>query len=48
MAQPLRVVVADNQALVPTGFKMILTSEGIEVVAEAANGAEAIDQGRQP
>ena len=40
----LRVVIADDQALVRTGFRMILMSEeGIEVVAEAANGAEAVD-----
>ncbi|MFI1379246.1 response regulator [Embleya sp. NPDC020886] len=38
----LRVVIADDQALVRTGFGMILASDGIEVAAEAANGAEAI------
>ncbi|MCM2413196.1 response regulator transcription factor [Streptomyces sp. RKAG290] len=42
MTGPLRVVVADDQALVRTGFRMILASEGIDVVAEAANGAEAV------
>ncbi|MCO6009650.1 response regulator transcription factor [Actinoallomurus purpureus] len=47
MTEPLRVVVADDQALVRTGFRMILTSEGIEVVAEATNGAEAIDAVRR-
>ena len=39
----LRVVVADDQALVRSGFRMILTAAGIDVVAEAATGAEAIE-----
>ena len=42
-----RVLVADDQALVRTGFRMILTADGIDVVAEAANGAEAIDAVRR-
>lgn len=42
MTAPLRVVVADDQALVRTGFRMILTADGIDVVAEAADGNEAI------
>ncbi|WP_327104084.1 response regulator transcription factor [Nonomuraea glycinis] len=42
MSGPLRVVIADDQALVRTGFRMILTADGIEVVAEAADGAEAV------
>jgi DNA-binding NarL/FixJ family response regulator len=41
------VVVADDQALVRTGFRMILTADGIEVVAEATNGAEAVDAVRR-
>jgi DNA-binding NarL/FixJ family response regulator len=44
---PLRVVVADDQALVRTGFRMILTADGIDVVAEATNGAEAVDAVRR-
>ena len=44
---PVRVVVADDQALVRTGFRMILTADGIEVVAEASNGAEAVDAVRR-
>ncbi|MFE0101090.1 response regulator [Streptomyces sp. NPDC059009] len=40
--QPLRAVIADDQALVRTGFKMILAADGIEVTAEAADGAEAV------
>ncbi|MGA5816727.1 response regulator transcription factor [Kitasatospora sp. NPDC094028] len=37
-----RVVIADDQELVRTGFRMILTARGIDVVAEAADGAEAV------
>ena len=40
-------MVADDQALVRTGFRMILTADGIDVVAEAATGAEAIDAVRR-
>ena len=39
----VRVVVADDQALVRSGFTMLLDGEpGIDVVGEAANGAEAV------
>ncbi|WP_116110510.1 MULTISPECIES: response regulator [Amycolatopsis] len=41
MTEP-RVVIADDQALVRTGFRMILASGGIDVVGEAADGAEAV------
>jgi DNA-binding NarL/FixJ family response regulator len=37
-----RVVIADDQALVRTGFSMILAAAGIDVVGEAADGAEAV------
>ena len=47
MTAPLRVVVADDQALVRAGFRMILTADGIDVVAEAMNGAEAVDAVRR-
>jgi DNA-binding NarL/FixJ family response regulator len=47
VTEALRVVVADDQALVRTGFRMILASEGIEVVAEADNGVEAVDAVRR-
>jgi DNA-binding NarL/FixJ family response regulator len=41
----IRVLIADDQALVRTGFRVILEAEGdIEVVAEAENGAEAVRQ----
>ena len=40
----IRVLLVDDQALVRTGFRMILADEeGIEVVGEAANGREAVD-----
>jgi DNA-binding NarL/FixJ family response regulator len=42
-----RVVVADDQALVRTGFRMILAADGIEVVAEAADGGQAVDAVRR-
>ncbi|MFE9658164.1 response regulator [Micromonospora sp. NPDC006431] len=47
MTLPLRVVIADDQALVRAGFRMILTSDGIDVVAEATNGNEAVEAVRR-
>ncbi len=44
MKDPIRVGVVDDQALMVTGFRMILDSaDGIEVVGTATNGVEAID-----
>ena len=43
----INVVVVDDQALMRTGFRMILESAGIHVVAEAENGREALDVVRQ-
>ena len=44
----VRVVIADDQQLVRTGFRMILESEpDIEVVGEATNGLEAVSQARE-
>ena len=43
----VRVVVADDQALVRTGFRMILTADGIDVVGEATTGQEAVDAARR-
>jgi DNA-binding NarL/FixJ family response regulator len=37
-----RVVIADDQELVRTGFRLILTARGIDVVGDAADGAEAV------
>lgn len=42
-----RVVIADDQALVRTGFRMILTAAGIEVVAEAGDGGQAVEAVRR-
>ncbi|SDJ30036.1 DNA-binding response regulator, NarL/FixJ family, contains REC and HTH domains [Nonomuraea maritima] len=42
MSGSLRAVIADDQALVRAGFRMILAADGIEVAAEAADGAEAV------
>jgi DNA-binding NarL/FixJ family response regulator len=39
-AEP-RVVIADDQTLVRSGFRLILNAAGIPVVAEAADGREA-------
>jgi DNA-binding NarL/FixJ family response regulator len=44
----IRVLVADDQALVRGGFRMILEVEDdIEVVAEAEDGAQAVSQTRE-
>ncbi|MEW2706949.1 MULTISPECIES: response regulator [Streptomyces] len=42
-----RVLVADDQELVRTGFRLILTSRGLDVVGEAADGAEAVELARR-
>jgi len=41
-AQPVTVVIADDQALVRGGFRLILKAAGIDVLAEAADGEEAV------
>jgi DNA-binding NarL/FixJ family response regulator len=43
----VRVVVADDQALVRAGFRAILTSGGVEVVGEAGDGAGAVEVARR-
>ncbi|MDH6122052.1 DNA-binding NarL/FixJ family response regulator [Kitasatospora sp. GAS204A] len=42
-----RVLIADDQSLVRTGFRLILAARGIEVVGEAADGVEAVAAARR-
>lgn len=43
-----RVLVADDQHMVRTGFRLILDAQpGIEVVGEAADGAECVEMARR-
>jgi DNA-binding NarL/FixJ family response regulator len=42
-----KVLIVDDQALVRTGFTMILTAAGIEVVGEAADGHAAVAAARR-
>jgi DNA-binding NarL/FixJ family response regulator len=44
----IRVLIADDQELVRTGFSMILgAAEGIEVVGEAIDGAHAVERAQR-
>ena len=44
----IRVLIADDQALVRSGFRLILqTRPDLEVVGEAADGAEAVELARE-
>jgi DNA-binding NarL/FixJ family response regulator len=44
----VRVLIADDQALVRAGFKMILDAEDdLDVVGEAADGSEAVEKARR-
>jgi DNA-binding NarL/FixJ family response regulator len=46
--QPIRILIADDQALVRDGFAMILAAQpDMTVVGEAADGNEAIRAGRE-
>jgi DNA-binding NarL/FixJ family response regulator len=38
----MKVLIADDQALVRAGFRLILKTAGIDVVAEAADGEQAV------
>jgi DNA-binding NarL/FixJ family response regulator len=46
MTDAPRVLIADDQALVRTGFRLILNAYGIDVVGEAADGTEAVAAAR--
>ncbi|WP_109509439.1 response regulator transcription factor [Nocardioides speluncae] len=44
---PIKVLLVDDEGLVRSGFRLLLELEDdIEVVGEAANGAEAVEQAR--
>jgi NarL family two-component system response regulator LiaR len=46
--EPIRVLVADDHAIVRKGIRALLATEpSIEVVGEAQNGQEAVDQARE-
>jgi DNA-binding NarL/FixJ family response regulator len=48
MERMIRLLIADDQAMMRSAFRMILGSQpDIEVVAEAADGAAAVDQARR-
>lgn len=38
------MVIADDQRLVRTGFRVILSADGLDVVGEAGDGVEAVEQ----
>lgn len=42
-----RVLIADDQAIVRSGLRLVLEAQGIDVIAEATNGREAVDLARQ-
>jgi DNA-binding NarL/FixJ family response regulator len=42
-----RVLIVDDQELIRTGFRLILTARGIDVVGEAADGVEAVTAERR-
>ena len=42
MPDPVRVLIADDQALLRSGFRLILESAGLDVAGEAADGKEAV------
>jgi YesN/AraC family two-component response regulator len=44
----IRLLIADDQALVRAGFRMILDAEpDLEIAGEATNGAEAVQRARE-
>ncbi|SDK11713.1 DNA-binding response regulator, NarL/FixJ family, contains REC and HTH domains [Nonomuraea maritima] len=42
-----RVLIVDDQALIRSGFRLILTTRGIDVVGEAADGVAAVTAARE-
>ena len=48
MTEPLRVVIADDQEMVRTGFRLILEAQDdISVIGEASDGVEAVVRARR-
>jgi DNA-binding NarL/FixJ family response regulator len=48
MTEPIRVLIADDEALVRGGFRVLIDTEpGMIVVGEAGDGATAVDLARQ-
>ncbi|HCT78098.1 MAG TPA: DNA-binding response regulator [Micromonosporaceae bacterium] len=46
--RPIRVLLADDQQLLRTGFKMVLGTEpDLDIVGEATDGVEAVDMARR-
>ncbi len=45
--KPLRVILADDHALVRAGFRALLQELGLQVVAEASNGRDVLQQAAQ-
>ena len=41
------VVIADDQEIIRSGLRMVLESQGIDVIGEAANGVEAVEAARR-
>jgi DNA-binding NarL/FixJ family response regulator len=43
----IRVVLADDQALIRAGFRVLLATDDIEIVGEATDGRDAVELARQ-
>jgi AmiR/NasT family two-component response regulator len=46
-AEPIRVLIAEDEALIRLDLKEMLEEEGYEVVAEAGDGQQAVDRARE-
>ncbi|MFG2167481.1 response regulator [Micromonospora chersina] len=47
-ARPVRILLADDQPLLRTGFRMVLgTEDDLDIVAEAGDGVEAVELSRR-
>jgi NarL family two-component system response regulator LiaR len=47
MTEPIRIAIVDDHGIVRQGLRMLLTRPGLEVVAEAASGPEALEIAEQ-